>query len=124
MKCQRCSGLGIIASRVENGQIIRPAGVEYNYIEVYDVKPTTGNKNEVCIVDGVWYVFDDEWKETNLFTSKEEFRNIYGDYVPVYRLYGANIVKLDDITIKTGHSLGGVSVEGFTLSATLQPRYL
>lgn len=114
----------IPAAIVKDGQIIRPAGVEYNYIEVYDVKPTTGNKNEVCVVDGVWYVFNEEWKETNLFTSKEEFRNIYGDYVPVYRLYGANIVKLDDITIKTGHSLGGVSVEGFTLSATLQPRYL
>ena len=109
---------------IENGTVMRPAGIEYIYKEVNNIMPTEGNRNEVCVVDGVWYIYTTEWKETNLFTSKEEFRDIYGDYVPIYRTVGGTIVKLDDIIIRTGYRLGDVSVGAFTLSAELQPRYL
>jgi phage-related protein len=107
-----------------NNEDIPEGGIEYNYIEVYNVLPASGNKNDVCVVNGVWYLYNTKWEQTDLFSSKEEFQDIYGDPKPVYRLYGANIVKLDDIIINTGYQLGDVSVEGFKMSATLQPRYL
>ena len=84
----------------------------------------TGNRNEVCTVDGKWYLFTTQWEETNLFNSKEEFRDIYGYYIPVYRVFGANILNLDDIVISTGTAIKGSSMGYFELSATLQPRYL
>ena len=107
-----------------NNEDIPEGGIEYNYIEVYNVLPASGNKNDVCVVNGVWYLYNTKWEQTDLFSSKEEFQDVYGDPKPVYRLYGANIVKLDDIIINTGYQLGDVSVEGFKMSATLQPRYL
>lgn len=114
----------ILSAVVKDGEITRPAGIEYTYKEVNNIMPESGNRNEVCVVNGVWYIYTTEWKETNLFTSKEEFRNIYGDYVSIYRTVGGTIVKLDDIIIRTGYRLGDVSVGAFTLSAELQPRYL
>lgn len=113
-------------AEIEDGQIIRPAGVEYVYVEVNNKMPElhTGNRNEVCTVDGKWYLFTTQWEETNLFNSKEEFRDIYGYYVPVYRVFGANILNLDDIVISTGTAIKGSSMGYFELSATLQPRYL
>ena len=107
-----------------NNEDIPEGGIEYNYIEVYNVLPASGNKNDVCVVNGVWYLYNTKWEQTDLFSSKEEFQDIYGDPKPVYKLYGANIVKLDDIIINTGYRLGDVSVEEFKMSATLQPRYL
>ena len=68
-----------------------------------------------------------------IFLKKKDFMNIYGDYITQYRMYGATIVKLDNITITTGTNLAykknnqtitGTSVGAFTLSAELQPRYL
>lgn len=107
-----------------NNEDIPEGGVEYNYIEVYNVLPASGNQNDVCVVNGVWYLYNTKWEQTDLFSSKEEFQDIYGDYIPVNRLYGANVVKLDDIIINTGYQVGDVSVEEFKMSATLQPRYL
>ena len=42
-------------AEIEDGQVIRPAGVEYVYVEVNNKMPElhTGNRNEVCTVDGV-----------------------------------------------------------------------
>ncbi len=118
----------------ENGVLITPGGVAYNYIEVFNVLPTVSEQNNVCVVNNVWYVYKNgKWEETNLFTSKQDFLNIYGDYVTQYRMYGATIVKLDNVTITTGNQLKykdnnetitGASVGAFTLSAELQPRYL
>lgn len=118
----------------ENGNIIRPAGFAFNYIEVNNSMPTTGQVGEVCVVDDVWYTYrNGEWIETNLFSSKDDFRNIYGDYITQYRMFGATIVELDELTITTGNNINykegnitkrGASVDAFTLSAELQPRYL
>ena len=98
----------IPAPIVENGVLIRPAGFEYNYVEVEDKMPTTGKEGDVCVVNDTWYTYvltdgkTGEWKWTTDFSSKEEFKDAYGDYVPVYRVFGANIVELDVLTITTG----------------------
>ena len=118
----------------DTGVLITPAGVAFNYVEVYNEMPTTGSQNEVCVVDDIWYVYKNgEWKVTNLFSDKDEFKNIYGDYITQYKMFGATIVKLDDIRITTGTNLSykkddiihtGASIGALTMSAELQPRYL
>ena len=76
---------------------------------------------------------NDEWQETNLFSSKDDFKNIYGDYITQYKMFGATIVKLDDLVITTGNNISykdnnnvisGSAMDGFKLTAELQPRYL
>jgi hypothetical protein len=118
----------------DTGVLIKPAGVAFNYIEVNNVKPMTGSQNEVCVVDDIWYIYKDyEWIETNLFSDKDEFKNIYGDYITQYKMFGATIVKLDDIRITTGTNINynnngvvstGANIYPLALSAELQPRYL
>lgn len=129
----------IPAPQIVNGVVVRPAGFEYNYIEVGDVMPTTGKEGDVCVVNGTWYTYvltdgkTGEWKWTTDFSSKEEFKDAYGDYVPVYRVFGANIVELDVLTITTGTNVKykennitktGASIDAFQLSAEMMPRYL
>ena len=123
----------IPAPVVQDGTVVQQGGFKFEYLEVNNVMPTTGSLRQVCVVDDVWYVYKDKWIETNLFSSKEDFKNIYGNYIPVYRMFGATIVELDDITITTGTNikyknneaiLTGASVPAFTLSAEMQPRYL
>lgn len=124
----------------ENGVIIRPAGVAFNYVEVDNVMPETGNEGDVCQVEGKMYMYrkdkdgNAEWIETSMFSSPDDFKNIYGDYITQYRLFGATITALDDITITTGTNINylnglkqtvrGASVPEFTIWAELQPRYL
>ena len=56
--------------------------------------------------------------------------NIYGYYIPIYKVFGATIVEADYVTITTGKSISNeeknslADVETFTLSGSLQPRYL
>jgi len=121
-------------AQVEDGQVIRKAGMAFNYVEVNNVMPTEGNVGDVCVVDDVWYVYlYDEWKVTNMFGSKNNFKNGYGDYVTIYKLFGATIVPLDQVSIVTGTNINyrengqvkqGASVDAFKLTAGLQPRYL
>ena len=113
------------------GILIKPAGVAFNYIEVNNKKPEEANENDICVVDNIWYRYmNGEWKETNLFNSKVSFKNIYGDYITKYRMFGATIVLLDELTITTGTNIKdkggatGASIGEFELIAELQPRYL
>jgi len=126
----------LLPGEIDQGVVVREAGFAFNYVEVSNVMPVTGNDGEVCVVDGTWYVYlYGEWRETNLFDSKEDFKNVYGGYVTVYRLFGATIVKIDTITITTGPTVSfkpmgaaaaylGTDVPAFTLEGALQPRYL
>lgn len=68
-----------------------------------------------------------------MFGSKNNFKNGYGDYVTIYKLFGATIVPLDQVSIVTGTNINyrengqvkqGASVDAFKLTAGLQPRYL
>lgn len=123
------------AGEIDHGVIVTPGGMAFNYVEVNNVMPVSGNKGDVCVVDGQWYVYMyGEWKVSNLFSSKDDFKNIYGDYITVYRMFGATIVTLDNITITTGTNIKYKELDGtirtsasmpaFTLEAELQPRYL
>ncbi len=117
----------------ETGEVT-PAGFAYNYIEVWDEMPTTGSLGDVCTVDGVWYLYSyDQWAETNLFSSSDEFKDIFSNYQTVYRMFGATILDLNDITITTGTNINysyngttqvGASVGELTVRVELQPRYL
>ena len=126
----------LLPGEIDGGVVVREAGMGFKYVEVNNVMPVSGNDGEVCVVDGVWYVYlYDKWSETNLFSAKEDFKNAYGQYITVYRLFGATIVKIDDITITTGPTVSfkpmgssaptqGTDVIAFTLEAELRPRYL
>ena len=121
-------------AQVDGEVLIKPAGFAFNYIEVDGVKPSTGELGDVCFAEDKWWVYlYDEWKETNYFSSKDDFKNIYGDYITQYKMFGATIVELDNLTITTGTNINykenntikkGNSVEAFTISGELQPRYL
>lgn len=118
----------------EDGYLTQPAGIGYTYIEVNNIMPTTGRYADVCVVNNVWYLYGDNgWETTNMFSSKEQFKNIYGVYTVQYRMFGAVIVSLDNITITTGTNINyknngvttqGSSVPAFALKAGLQPKYL
>lgn len=59
---------------------------------------------------------------------------MYGNLQPVYKVYGATILDLDDLTITTGNKLKykeigkesqqAASMDAFTLEAEMLPRYL
>ena len=117
----------------DNGIMIRPSGIEYRYVESGGALPEEAADMDVCVVHNKWYLFNGHtgrWEETSLFASKEDFMNIYGYYIPIYKVFGATIVEADYITITTGKSISNeeknslADVDTFTLSGSLQPRYL
>lgn len=124
-------------AQVNNGVLIKPAGIAYNYIEIYDDEsriPTNPKMGDVYVLNDVWYLYrDNKWQVTNLFSSKDDFKNIFNEYITQYKVFGATITKLDDVIITTGNNINykdnntvqqGASVGAFTLEAELQPRYL
>ena len=132
----------IPAPTISSGVVIRPAGFAFNYVEINDGDlPSSANEGDVCVQNGQWYIWalknaggPGEWKETNYFSNKDDFRDKYGNFITVYRMFGATIVDLDVLTITTGQNINyrstngttntGSSVGAFKLSAELQPRYL
>jgi len=119
---------------VQDGVVIRPAGMAFNYVESNGVIPDTGNLGDVCIVDGVCYIYMyDEWQKSGYFSSADDFKDNNGNYKTIYRVFGATIVPLDKVTITTGNNIRyryngenitGESMPAFELEAELQPRYL
>lgn len=127
----------IPAAVVDGNNVITPAGSAFNWVGLAesDELPSSGKEGDVCKVDGTCYTYtkNDGWVECNYFSGMNDFKNIYGDTMTVYKVFGATIVDLDDLTIKTGTNINykdnetiktGSSVEAFKLSAELQPRYL
>lgn len=121
-------------AQVDGDVLVKPAGFAFNYIEVNGVKPPTGELGDVCFAEDKWWVYlYDEWKETNYFSSKDDFKNIYGDYITQYKMFGATIVELDELTITTGTNISykennilktGASMDTIKLVGELRPRYL
>lgn len=119
---------------VQDGTVIRPAGMAFNYIEVDNVMPSGGNLGEVCVVNHVCYVYlYNEWKVCTFFSGSEDFLDALGHYQTRYKVFGATIMPLDKLTITTGtnikyryngSTITGASMPAFTLEAELQPRYL
>ena len=69
-------------------------------------------------------------KNSEKLSTSPFSKNIYGDYITKYRMFGATIVLLDELTITTGTNIKdkngatGASIGEFELIAELQPRYL
>lgn len=119
----------------EDGTVARPSGMEFNYIGSYDSKeelPTRANLGDVAsithtkttlkgaeVVDRIeMYLYRyNKWEITNLFTSPDEFKDIYGDYEPRYLIFGANIVDVNDIKVST-------NIGECDISISFLPRYL
>lgn len=102
----------------------KPAGFECNYLgeynsleEIEDEAPRVlGN---VAQAQGTWYIYRyNTWAKTNLFDKEEEFKDSVGNRIPRYLVFGATILKLDDIVVST------TNLPALTLSAELLPRYL
>lgn len=119
---------------VEEGVVIRPAGMAFNYVEVNNVLPSSGSDGDVCVVDGVCYVYlYNEWQVCTFFNGADDFLDNEGNYHTVYKVFGATMMPLDKLTITTGtnikyryngSTITGSSMPAFTLEAELQPRYL
>ena len=106
----------------ENGNIITPAGFPCNYIEIQgnlSNVPASPKVGDVYTYEDKWYIYkENSWKETNLFDNKEQFRDITGDYVTQYLIFGANVVQLDDLVYTT------TNMPTFTMSVEVLPRYV
>lgn len=121
-------------AKVDGAVLMKPAGFAFNYIEVNGVKPPTGKLGDVCFAENKWWAYlYNEWREINYFSSKDDFKNIYGDYVTQYKMFGATIIKLDKLTITTGINISykenntiktGASMNAIKLVGELRPRYL
>ena len=111
------------------------SGIAYNYLELHgQPKPETAAENTVVLEDNIWYVYTHNgWQKTNYFGSVDEFYDLHGDPQPVWKVFGATIIDLDDITITTGNNINyrengvtqaAASMDAFTLEAEMLPRYL
>lgn len=129
----------IPAAEMDGAVMVRPAGVAFNYVEANGEIPKEGKEGDVCTDGKDWFTYilkkdgSGEWVKTAYFDNKDMFKNIYGDYVTQYRVFGATIVELDELTIRTGTNINykengilkpGSSVDKFKLVAELRPRYL
>ena len=106
----------------ESGVLVAPSGFACNYIEIGEDKdkiPTNPQVGDVYTYQDKWYMYrNGEWTETNLFTSRSQFKNMYGDYITQYLVFGANVVDLDDIVITT------TNMPDFEMKAEILPRYI
>lgn len=109
----------IPAAIVEKGIVVTPGGFPCNFIDNTSSIPKSGKLGDVCVVNDIWYMYiNDEWEVTNLFTNKNEFKDISGNYITKYLVFGANIVDLDNLIITTKN------IGKCTINAELLPRYL
>lgn len=106
----------------KDGSIKKPSGLECRYIKINEdlqnvpQEPTVGDVYQYA---GKWYIYQyNKWQETGLFSHENDFRDIKGNFIPRYVLFGANILRLDNLTI---HS---EDMPDFTLKAEILPRYL
>lgn len=102
----------------------RPAGFECNYLGEYaslDEIESVASKDlgNVAQAQGQWYIYRyDKWDKTNLFSNEEQFKDISGNRVPHYLVFGATLVKMDDLIVSTNN------LPAFSMSAEILPRYL
>lgn len=123
-------------------EVIIPGGMKCQYIGEVDTPsglPASAENGDVCLVktyNGAVKIRDNygdeieypqrndvmfmyrygQWKLTNLFTEPEEFYE-GGELVPRYLIFGANVIKMDKITIST-------NIGPCTLTASILPRYV
>lgn len=130
-------------STIQDGRnVIIPGGMKCQFIGTVDTVsglPVSGENGDVCQVrtyDGAVKIRDNygneieypqrtnvmfmyrygQWKLTNLFTDPEEFEE-GGETVPRYLIFGANVIKMDKITVST-------NIGACVLTASILPRYV
>lgn len=129
---------------IDGKEQIIPGGMECRLIEPEAVDtpeglPSNGKDGDVCMVrsyNGAVKIRDNygdeieypqknnvmfmyrygQWKLTNLFTDIEEFYE-GNTKVPRYLIFGANVIKMDKITVST-------NIGECTLTASILPRYV
>ena len=106
----------------KDGSLAKHAGFECRYIKINEDlsnRPTEPEVGDIYQYQDKWYIYQyGEWQETGLFSHESDFRDIYGNFIPRYVLFGANIVILDDLTMHCKN------MPQFTLEAEILPRYL
>lgn len=106
----------------EDGSLKRHAGFECRYIKINEdlsKLPTEPKLGDIYQYQNKWYIYQyDKWQETGLFSHENDFRDIYGNFIPRYVLFGANILILDELYIHCAN------MPQFTLRAEILPRYL
>lgn len=120
----------ILPAVVEDGHLAEREGFVCTYIgefkteeEIKAQDKTVGNvaalkkENEDGTITYTMYMYRDEWAQTSLFASPKEFINVFGDQVKRHLIFGANLIKLEDLTITT-------NIPEFDMSVEFLPRYL
>ena len=106
----------------QNGTLKKHAGFECRYIQInenLDNLPKEPKLGDIYQYQGKWYIYQyNKWQETGLFSHENDFRDIYGNFIPRYVLFGANILILDELYIHCAN------MPQFTLRAEILPRYL
>ena len=106
-------------------------GFKCQYIGDYDkfetlekVKGKVGDVASITEIDKynrtqiTMYIYRyDTWERTLLFDNPDDFENVYGETVERYIIFGATIVKLEDLTVTT-------NVPAFEMQVEFLPRYL
>ena len=100
---------------IESGEDF-PEGIDGDVLSVsYYITGIKGNK--ILDKQDMYVKRYGYWELTSLFISPEEFKDIYGEYQPRYLIFGANIVRVNDIKVNTNFGACDISV-------SLLPRYL
>ena len=118
------------------GDIVRPAGMEFRHVGFYEsveelealesqpgdvatiYRMSINSKGQEIIDEIEMYLYRyDKWSKTNLFTSPAEFKDMYGNDIPRYLIFGANIVDVNDIKVST-------NIGECEMSVSFLPRYL
>jgi len=122
-------------------------GCWYEYrgtVETISNLPARGNEGDVyfCCENCTWYFWraltetnsQGKWEATSMFYSIDDFKDEFGNLVRVYRRHAAALIQLDKVIITTGYNIkyrtdegivmNGASMNNFTMTAELLPRYL
>lgn len=88
------------------------------YERDFKIKDNYGNDIEYPTQTNVMFMYrNNVWEPTNLFTNEREFYNSANEKEPRYLVFGANIIKMDKITIST-------NIGACVLSAAILARYV
>lgn len=113
----------ILPSEVnDDGVVIRHAGFPCNYIQINENlnnRPAEPKVGDVYQYEGKWYMYKyGGWMETAHFNSEDQFRDINGDFATQYLLLGANIISLNDLTLRLEN------MPACSMLTEVLPRYL
>lgn len=106
----------------QDGNVLRHAGFPCNYIQInenLENLPEQPQVGDVYQYEGKWYMYKyGGWMETAHFNNESQFKDINGDFATQYLLLGANIITLNDLTLRLE------SMPACSMMTEVLPRYL